>query len=247
MNPFTQLIDATLLIGGVPILWREIIGNVFGLASAIGGMKRVVWAWPIGIIGNLLLFTVFLGGVFHTPQNLDLYGQAGRQVMFLIVSLYGWITWAAAKRRGVRESTETNPSRSIISEPKEDSAAVQPHWATPRERIAMLAFAVASTLGCAWVFAALGSWGPLADAWIFTGSILATYGMARGWTEFWLIWIAVDIVGVPLLLSAGYYPSAMLYVIYGAFVIWGFTVWLRVQRRQRQTAPEPRQEHYTVV
>lgn len=72
MNPFTQLIDATLLIGGVPILWREIIGNVFGLASAIGGMKRVVWAWPIGIVGNLLLFTVFLGGVFHTPQNLDL-------------------------------------------------------------------------------------------------------------------------------------------------------------------------------
>lgn len=209
MNPFTQLIDATLLIGGVPILWREIIGNVFGLASAIGGMKRVVWAWPIGIVGNLLLFTVFLGGVFHTPQNLDLYGQAGRQVMFLIVSLYGWVTWAAAKQRGVRESTETNPSRSIISEPKEDSAAVQPHWATPRERIAMLAFAVASTLGCAWVFAALGSWGPLADAWIFTGSILATYGMARGWTEFWLIWIAVDIVGVPLLLSAGYYPSAM--------------------------------------
>lgn len=237
MNPFTQLIDATLLIGGVPILWREIIGNVFGLASAIGGMKRVVWAWPIGIVGNLLLFTVFLGGVFHTPQNLDLYGQAGRQVMFLIVSLYGWVTWAAAKQRGVRESTETNPSRSIISEPKEDSAAVQPHWATPRERMAMLAFAVASTLGCAWVFAALGSWGPLADAWIFTGSILATYGMARGWTEFWLIWIAVDIVGVPLLLSAGYYPSAMLYVIYGAFVIWGFTVWLRV----------PRQEHCAVA
>lgn len=247
MNPFTQLIDATLLIGGVPILWREIIGNVFGLASAIGGMKRVVWAWPIGIVGNLLLFSVFLGGVFHTPQNLDLYGQAGRQVMFLIVSLYGWVTWAAAKQRGVRESTETNPSRSIISEPKEDSAAVQPHWATPRERMAMLAFAVASTLGCAWVFAALGSWGPLADAWIFTGSILATYGMARGWTEFWLIWIAVDIVGVPLLLSAGYYPSAMLYVIYGAFVIWGFTVWLRVQRRQRQVAPEPRQEHCAVA
>ena len=39
---------------------------------------------------------------------------------------------------------------------------------------------------------ALGSWGPLADAWILTGSILATYGMARGWVEFWLIWIAVD-------------------------------------------------------
>ena len=50
MNPATQLLDATLVIGGAPILWREIIGNVFGLASAYGGMKRVVWAWPIGIV-----------------------------------------------------------------------------------------------------------------------------------------------------------------------------------------------------
>ncbi|MDO5076371.1 nicotinamide riboside transporter PnuC [Corynebacterium sp.] len=232
MNPFTQLLDATLLIGGVPILWREIIGNLFGLASAVGGMRRVVWAWPVGIIGNLLLFTVFLGGVFHTPQNLDLYGQAGRQVMFLIVSCYGWVTWAAAQRRGVREPSDTDPSRSIISEPQEDLAAVQPRWATTRERIGMVLFAVACTALCAWLFAALGSWGPLADAWIFTGSILATYGMARGWTEFWLVWIGVDIVGVPLLLSAGYYPSAMLYLIYGAFVVWGFTVWLRVQRQQ---------------
>ncbi|MDO4685285.1 MAG: nicotinamide mononucleotide transporter family protein [Corynebacterium sp.] len=240
MNPFTQLLDATLIIGGVPILWREIIGNLFGLASAIGGMKRVVWAWPVGIVGNLLLFTVFLGGVFHTPQDLDLYGQAGRQVMFLLVSTYGWITWAAAKRRGVRESTSTNPSRSIISEPHEDTAAVQPHWATGRQRLGMLLFAVAGTAFFAWVFSALGSWGPLADAWIFTGSILATYGMARGWTEFWLVWIGVDIVGVPLLLSAGYYPSAALYIVYGAFVIWGFTVWLRIQQQARQ-APAQRQ------
>ena len=39
--------------------------------------------------------------------------------------------------------------------------------------------------------------------------------MARGWVEFWLIWIAVDIVGVPLLLTAGYYPSAIMYIVYG--------------------------------
>jgi nicotinamide mononucleotide transporter len=76
----------------------------------------------------------------------------------------------------------------------------------------------------------LGSWGPLPDAWILTGSILATYGMARGWTEFWLIWIAVDVVGVPLLLQAGYYPSAALYLLYGAFCVWGFITWVRVQR-----------------
>jgi nicotinamide mononucleotide transporter len=100
---------------------------------------------------------------------------------------------------------------------------------------------VVGTVGFALLFERLGSYGPWADAWIFTGSLLATYGMARGWTEFWLIWIAVDLVGVPLLFSAGYYPSAVLYLVYAAFVIWGFVVWLKVQRetqaRERVEGP----------
>ena len=244
MNPFSHLLDATVVIAGYPILWREIIGNLFGLASAIGGMKRVVWAWPVGIVGNILLFTVFLGGVFDTPQNLDLYGQAGRQVMFLIVSAYGWYQWRAARLRGIRECQDTDPSRSIVSEPTE--AAVEPHWATARQRLTMAGVAVVGTIVCAWLFSALGSWGPWSDAWIFVGSMLATYGMAKGWTEFWLIWIGVDLVGIPLLLAAGYYPSAVLYIVYAGFVIWGFVVWARLQQH---TSPEQvdRQEHSVPV
>lgn len=233
-NVWDSLLHATLTIQGYPILWREIIGNLSGLASAIGGMRRVVWAWPVGIVGNALLFTVFLGGVFHTPQDLDLYGQAGRQVMFILVSAFGWWQWSAARRRGMTEPTNTDPNRSIVSEPHEDTAAVAPHWATTKQRIELIIAAIVGTAVFTAIFSALGSWGPLADAWIFTGSVLATYGMARGWTEFWLIWIGVDIVGVPLLLSAGYYPSAVLYVVYGAFVLWGFIVWWRVQRTEQR-------------
>ena len=48
--------------------------------------------------------------------------------------------------------------------------------------------------------------------------------------EFWLIWIGVDLVGVPLLLKAGYYPSAVLYLVYAGFVVWGFVVWVRSMR-----------------
>jgi nicotinamide mononucleotide transporter len=77
----------------------------------------------------------------------------------------------------------------------------------------------------------------LADAWILTGSILATYGMARGWVEFWLVWITVDAVGVPLLLIAGYYPSAIMYIVYGGFCVIGFVSWLRIERRERVEAP----------
>lgn len=205
-------LDARLDIGP-GILWREIIGNGFGLASAILGMRRRVAAWPIGIVGNILLFTVFLGGVFHTPQDLDLWGQAGRQIFFFAVSVYGWVRWYRYRQQH-----------------SEGSAGVQPRWAGWRGRLQLLVGGVVLWTVFYFALRALGSWGPAADAWILTGSILATYGMARGWVEFWLIWIAVDAVGVPLLLTAGFYPSAIMYVIYGGFCLAGFVTWWRLER-----------------
>lgn len=239
MSLLVQFLDAQLMIGGVPILWREIVGNVFGLAAAIGGMRRVVWAWPVGIVGNLTLLTVFLGGVFHTPQDVDLYGQAGRQIMFLAVGVYGWWRWSRERRLSRAAASRTGAGAGPGA--GADVAAVRPHWATGRQRAGLAVGMLVGTLFFGWVFAQLGSWGPWADAWIFTGSILATYGMARGWTEFWLLWIAVDIVGVPLLLRAGYYPSAVLYLVYAAFVIWGFVVWWRADLAEREAEMRRRQ------
>jgi nicotinamide mononucleotide transporter len=219
----TDVANAQLTISGHAILWREIVGNLFGLASAVGGMRRRVWAWPVGIVGNVLLFTVFLGAAFHTPQGATLYGQAGRQVMFTVVSIYGWRTWRAASGRG--------------------GPAVSPRWATMTERMGMLAVAAVAVVLLTWLFGILGSYPPVwADAWTFTGSMLATYAMARGWVDFWLIWLAVDAVGVPLLIKAQYYPSAVLYTVYGAFVIWGFTVWLRATRTERVVLGVPTPE-----
>ncbi|HEY0698248.1 MAG TPA: nicotinamide riboside transporter PnuC [Micromonospora sp.] len=216
------LLDARLEVAGSAILWREIVGNLFGLVSALLGMRRLVWAWPVGMLGNGLLFTVFLGGAFATPQAVDLYGQAGRQVFFFAVSGYGWWRWARTRRTGQAP----------------DRGAVLPRWATGTERLVLLAAAVVGTAAAYPVLAALGSWGPLPDAWILVGSLLATYGMARGWTEFWLIWIAVDAVGVPLLLSSGFYPSAAMYGVYGIFCAWGLVSWTRAARAyQRVTDP----------
>jgi nicotinamide mononucleotide transporter len=216
-----SFLQAELHIGDSTILWREIVGNGFGLASAILGMRRRVAAWPIGIVGNILLFTVFLGGVFNTPNDLDLYGQAGRQVFFLIVSVYGFVRWSQFKRSHAGEGV-----------------GVRPRWAGASGRLQLLGGAVVGTAVFYFVLKALNSWGPLADAWILTGSILATYGMARGWVEFWLVWIAVDLVGVPLLLNAQLYPSALMYIVYGAFCVVGFVSWLRIERRERDsTAP----------
>ena len=101
MDLLQWLFTARLDLGnGQFLLWREVLGNVFGLLSALGGMRRKVWAWPIGILGNLLLLTVFMGTLFGDPQAVDLLGQAGRQVMFIVTSVYGWVRWKQAKGSG---------------------------------------------------------------------------------------------------------------------------------------------------
>lgn len=215
MNVLHWLFTASFTIGTDTVLWREVIGNVFGLASALGGMRRRVWAWPVGIVGNALLFTVFLGAVFDNPTPVNLLGQAGRQVMFIVVSVYGWYRWKH------RSDTGASP--------------VQPRWAGWRTRILLVVGLVGGTAILTPLFRALGSYEPVwSDAWVFVGSLLATYGMAKGWVEFWLIWVAVDVVGVPLLISAGLYVSASMYVFYGVFTLIGFFVWARERRGPRR-------------
>jgi len=223
-----RFLDAKLDIGP-GILWREIVGNGFGLASALLGMRRRVAAWPIGIVGNILLFTVFLGGVFNAPQDLDLWGQAGRQIFFLAVSLYGWYRWYTYRKTGGGD------------------VGVKVGWAGKSGLLQLAVGGVVLWTVSYFILKALGSWGPIPDAWILTGSILATYGMARGWVEFWLIWIAVDIVGIPLLLIAGFYPSAIMYLVYGAFCIVGFVSWWRIERRERAVTAGPSAEDDVLV
>lgn len=211
MSIIKWLFEAELSFGSKHILWREIIGNAFGLASAILGMRRKVAAWPVGMIGNALLFTVFLGtAIVNNGDRPALLGQSGRQVLFFAVSAYGWYRWQQN-----RNQTDT---------------AVQPRWATTSERIRLLLGAAAFYAVSYWAISNLGSWKVWADTAIFTGSALATYAMARGFIEFWLVWIAVDALGLWLLIPAGYYPTAAMYAFYGTFVIWGFFSWWRIER-----------------
>ncbi|MFJ4208144.1 nicotinamide riboside transporter PnuC [Paenarthrobacter sp. NPDC089675] len=220
MDFLRWLFEAQIPVGGSALVLREVLGNIFGLASALGGMRRKVWAWPVGILGNLLLLTVFLGNVFGAAAPATLWGQAARQIMFIAVAVYGWYRWRQAQSEGIQ------------------GRAIVPGWASAKVRIALVAAMVAGTAALTPVFDSLGSYPPVwADAWTFMGSLLATYGMARGWTEFWLIWVAVDVVGVPLLFSAGYYASAVMYLFYGFFTLAGFFVWWRADRREHRQAP----------
>ena len=224
MSVLKWLFESTISFGSKSIAVREVVGGVLGLTSAILGMRRKISAWPVGIIGDALLFTVFLGAVFSfgdQSQHANFYGQASRNLLLILVSAYGWARWSHQKRSGI-------PGAPVVT----------PRWTTTREKLFLLPTVVAFFLISSMIFRTLGESGQwlFVDTWIFTGTALATYGMSRGFVEFWLVWIAVDMVGVPFAFKNGYYPTGTLYAIYLPFVIWGFISWLRISKSERDTA-----------
>ncbi|CAB4867676.1 unannotated protein [freshwater metagenome] len=224
MSILQWFFEATINFGSKTLAVREIVGGVLGITSAFLGMKRLVLAWPIGIIADGLLFTVFLGAVFSfgdSAQHANFYGQAGRNLLLIIVSIYGWVRWAAHKRNGGASTP-----------------AVNPRWTTTKEKMVLIPAIAIFYLASYQLFKALGESGTwlLVDTWIFTGTALATFGMSRGYVEFWLVWVAVDLVGVPFAFSNGYYPTGTLYALYLPFVIWGFFSWLRIQNSEKKEA-----------
>ena len=235
MNLLQWLYDSQLHISGHQgVYWREIVGNGFGFASAIGGMRRKIWAWPVGIVGNVLLFSVFVAATFDANAQVPLFGQAGRQVFFIVVSVYGWWRWQQSK-----------------SQRAESAPAITPRWATMGERAGYLLVWLAGLLVFQWLFSVVGAgwpaprWYYWCDAWIFIGSMVATFAMARGWTDFWLCWIAVDLVGVPLLWHSHYYATSVMYVAYAGLVVWGFVVWLKASRTEGPSSVERSRDHET--
>lgn len=225
MNIITWFFETNINFGSKSIAIREIVGGTLGLTSAILGARRKVSAWPVGILGDALLFTVFLGAVFaYADQpSANFYGQASRNLLLIIVSVYGWIRWAGHQRG----SGKSQPP-------------VSPRWTTSRERVVLAPIIVIFYLLSMQIFKALGESGTwlLVDTWIFTGTALATFGMSRGYVEFWLVWVAVDFVGVPFAFKNGYYPTGTLYAIYLPFVIWGFSSWLRISKREANNQRE---------
>ncbi|MFD5723427.1 MULTISPECIES: nicotinamide mononucleotide transporter family protein [unclassified Streptomyces] len=193
------------------IKWSDMIGNVIGLLALALGWRRSLWSWPAQFVSGVILFAAF--------ATAHLSGSAGKQVVVMVVAVYGWWQWNRGKER-------------------DGSVAVR--FATWRERAVMAAAAGLGTLAVAGLFTAYPSlsWDPWPDAYIFVGTIVAMYAQARGMVEFWIAWLLVDLVGVPLNFANGFAFSGFVYVLYGALVLWGLRDWWLRSRKAGQPVLE---------
>lgn len=199
------LLDNGVTLLGQRISWAELVGQLCALAVVVLAQRRTIATWPVNVAATVLLFTVYAGA--------HLGGLAARQVVILLISAYGWWAW-----RRNRDAVHGLVVRT----------------ATWPERAALLAALVGGTTAFALVLSALdASWAPWPDAWIFVATIVAFAAQGRGLVEFWIVWLAVDAVGVPLQIASGLWFSAAIYLVFAVLVVHGWWSWSRTAGRQR--------------
>ncbi len=185
----------------------EAFAAVFGVVSVFLSTRQIIWSWPTAIV-NVGLYTI----VFYQGR---LYGQMGLQLVYLTLSVYGWYQWL----HGGEHHTALRVSR-----------------ASPRLLAVLAALTVTGwLLLAAWLRqtdAAL----PVLDALLTTTSLAAQWMMTRKILQNWLVWIAVDIVYVPMFISQKLYATAMLYFAFLILAVMGYLEWRRsVQHRTLPT------------
>ncbi|WP_086822520.1 nicotinamide riboside transporter PnuC [Allokutzneria sp. NRRL B-24872] len=199
------LVTEGLTLFGQKISYAELFGQLCALAVVFLAQRRTLWTWPVQVGATVLLFAVYI--------SADLGGLATRQVVIFAISLYGWWAW----------SRKQDPVYGVVV-----------RKATGVERLALLGAMVVGTVGVALILKALdASWAPWPDAWIFVGTVVAFAAQGRGLVEFWLVWLAVDAVGVPLQFASGLYFSAAVYIVFSVLVVRGLLDWLRTADRHR--------------
>ncbi len=196
--------SAAFTLWQTPVTWAELFGDVTGLGCVWLLTRQSVWNWPVGLANN-----VFWALLFYRAK---LYGDASLQGIFFALGCYGWWRW----------QTPMGERR----EPQRVRSTSRREWAV-LGALSLVATAAISTL----LARKTDSPAPVLDASVLTLSLAATWGQAQRLLESWWIWIAVDVISVPLYVSRSLYPTAALYVLFGILCVQGLRAWARDPKR----------------
>ena len=189
----------------------EWIAAIAGAVSVYLSARENIWSWPTGIVNVGLYIIVF--------ERTGLYSDMGLQVVFLILSIYGWHQWLY----GGKNRTELTVSRASL-----------------RDWLASIPIAIIFWIILAHVTESLpGVALPYLDSGLATLSLGAQWMMTRKLLENWVLWIIVDIVYVPMYVYKHLPVTAALYVGFLVLAVMGLRAWWRSYRQQPAGEPLP--------
>ncbi|MFN0099123.1 MAG: nicotinamide riboside transporter PnuC [Gemmatimonadaceae bacterium] len=186
----------------------EIAAVVFGIVSVWLSTRQHIASWPTAIVNVSLYFLVF--------RDAKLYADMGLQIIYLVLSIYGWYEW----KFGGSGRTELPVSRT-----------------SRRTTVTLVLLGVLGVLVLGTILdrstdAAL----PWVDSAAAVTSLCAQWMMTRKLLENWLVWIAVDVVYVAMFIYKELYLTAGLYAVFLALAVSGYLEWRQSWRARTSPA-----------
>ena len=180
----------------------EIAAVAFGVAYILLAIREHRGCWIAGGVSTALYALVFF--------DAGLPMQAVLQVLYVALSVYGWLTWGRVDGKAPHSSL---PLRSHLL------------------ALAGVALATAASAPLVAHYALAAS--PIADSLGTWASLFATWLLARRTIDNWVWWIVIDSGLAALFASQGLWLTAALYLAYALLAIAGWRTW----RRTRPRAP----------
>ena len=187
----------------------EILGFLTGVINVGLLVRQNLWNWPVGISNNLIYLAVFV--------RAGLYGGAALQVVFAALNAYGWWHWRHPGAR-LTELPVTRTRRGAWM------------WLAPLTGAAAAAFAL-------FLSRYTDSTVPAWDGVTVALSLAATYGQTRKLLESWWLWIAADLIYIPLYIYKSLWLTAALYVVFLMLCIIGLHAWRRSMNPAGEARP----------
>jgi nicotinamide mononucleotide transporter len=176
----------------------EIAGFVLGLAMVVCNIRALHWGWPLAMSSSLLYFFVF--------KDSLLYGEAGLQLVFAGISIWGWWQW-------LRKTDNAQPAVAIQRLSVQGWFLVMAASATLWPTLALLLQSFTDS-DVAW-------WDALPTALSLMGQVL----LGQKYIENWLVWVAVNAISVALFAHKGLWLTCVLYALFTALSLWGWRTW----------------------
>jgi nicotinamide mononucleotide transporter len=200
MDAFAPLLAAPFSLLGSPVTWLEIAAFALALWMVVANMRVHLIAWPLAIASSAAYSVLF--------AHSKLYGEAGLQVLFIVVAAWGWWQWRFGRQA--------------------DGAALQVRWLDTRSRwtVAAGVLALWPLLG-ALLDRFTDSDVPYWDALPTAGSVAGQWLLGRQYVENWPVWVAVNVVSVGLFAFKGLWLTVVLYALFTLLALVGWRAWQR--------------------
>jgi len=186
---YQQILESIISFG-----WVQWLAFVFSVAYVVLAARENIWCWFFGFIGVSFLFVIYL--------DARLFSDALLQVFYMVMSVYGWITWSGPQK----------VPRSIIR-------------ATGRDHLYYILSGMSGTLLLGYIFSHFQAAVPYIDAFTSAFAVVTTFMVARKILENWIYWIIIDSACVLVYLSRGLPLIAFLFLIYTILAINGWRQW----------------------